>query len=201
MTIGSIAFVSCNKENELKNNTTELMEKIEKKEDLLSKPFIVAHSQSDTGLYEGDTIPMLFNKKDFLSAFEDYIIDFTQENWVAEDVSVSLYRLNENTVQPALHISLYNTMEETGKNIYIFLAEGVLLDGCTGYSFVANSSESITCTSTNCSGGCDPVLNESTGKYDCSPCPPKPYTYSSCTKTSTINVEKTAICMALNDVL
>lgn len=198
MTIGSIAFVSCNKENELKDNITEC---IEKKEDLLSRKFVVAQAQSNTVLCEGDTIPLLFNKNEFLSAFEDYIVEYTQENWVAEDVSVSIYQLDENTIQPALHISLYNTMEEAGENIYIFLTEEVLFDGTKDYSFVANISESVTCTSTNCISGCDPVLNESTGKYDCSPCIPKPHSYSSCTKSSTITIEKTAICKALNEVL
>ncbi|MBR1834511.1 MAG: hypothetical protein IJ785_03295 [Bacteroidales bacterium] len=198
MTIGSIALVSCNKENETKDKMTDF---IERKEDLLSNQFVVAQNQSNIMLCEGDTIPLLFDKNDFLIALENHVANLTQGNWVAEDVSVSLYRLNENTVQPALHISLYNTTEETGKNIYFFLTEEAISEDTTGYLFVANSNRSVSCTSTNCESGCDPILNESTKMYDCSSCKPRPYTYSTCTKSSIITIEKTAVCLALNDVL
>ena len=197
MTAGSVTLISCNKE-ESSSSRTDTAEP-HKKDNILSQQFVVAQD-TDSILAVGDNLSLLFDKDNFLDDYEHYLQDTLQLNWVAEDVAVTVYELNESTIKPVLRISAYDVLNDVTENVFIFLSRVSLPNGNFGYSFKANINLSVTCTSgTNCERGCDPAQDPQTGEPYCTKC--RPYPQAPCTKNSTAVFVQTAICRALDNVL
>ena len=196
MAIGSVAFISCNKEDSSNSRTSTAPQE---KNSLLSQQFVVAQD-TDGNLTVGEELSLLFDKDLFLDAYEDYLQDSLQLNLVAEAVSVTVYELNSTTVAPVLCVSAYDPVNSVTEKVFIVLTRVPLPEGYPIYSFVASLNKTIKCISgPSCERGCEPEQDPLTGELYCTKC--KPYPQASCIREITGTTAQMAICECLDNLL
>ena len=197
MTIGSVALISCNKE-ESSNSRTDTAAP-EEKNGILSQQFVVAQD-TDGSMTVGEELTLLFDKDLFLDAYEDYLQDSLQLNLVAEAVSVTVCELNSTTVAPVLCVSAYDPVNSVTEKVFIVLTRVPLPDVYPLYSFVASLNKTIKCISgPSCERGCEPEQDPLTGELYCTKC--KPYPQASCIREITGTTAQMAICKCLANLL
>lgn len=200
---GCIVTVACSKSEAEQNTLAPSVEDVTKKlsdAELLNMEIIVATSNDK--LTVGDEMELTFDKEKFLEAYEKHLIASTGENWVAEDIMVSMRQTNIETIRPVLKVSSYNVDKECYVNDFFVLSTNASKGTCRNYVFVGAQAIGAECIGTGLCAyqGCDLEEIVPGSKYKCSVCL-SPDTSGTCSKRtfSMPNIE--ASCRIIHSLL
>lgn len=200
---GCIVSVACSKGETEQNIPASSAENTTKKlsdEELLNMKIIVATSGGE--LTSGDELELTFDKEKFLTAYEEYLVTTTGENWVAEDILVSMRQTNIETVRPVLKVSSYNVDEEYYVNDFFVLSTDASKAAFREYVFVGANAIGAECIGTGLCAyqGCDLKEIVPGSEYKCTVCL-SPEESGTCTKRTFSIPNVAASCRIMHALL